>query len=179
MIFKLQILIFRQIENNKIIFITVKESSKRILVRYIYIEGKEQFFFLFGFSVINCALMIVNSRSMKRPLTSSTFAPQKLSLFSTSATHGRPFILHHYSSSRAHQLTVDSSELILLLYSSLLFNSRRRPPPFRPLVANQPPCKLVLHLPLLKVFTLCLSSPDISSSVDHFNQIITANGILK
>lgn len=56
------------------------------------------------------------------------------------------FIPRHYSSSRAHQLTVGSSELLLLLHLSLLSNF----PPlssFLPLIANQPPFKPALHLP--------------------------------
>lgn len=64
------------------------------------------------------------------------------------------FIPRHYSSSRAHQLTVGSSELLLLLYLSLLSNF----PPlssFLPLIANQPPCKPALHLPLWNFSGFC------------------------
>lgn len=62
------------------------------------------------------------------------------------SSHTKLLIPRHYSSSRAHQLTVGSSELLLLLHLSLLSNF----PPlssFLPLIANQPPCKPALHLP--------------------------------
>jgi len=52
----------------------------------------------------------------------------------------------HYSSSRASQLTVASSELLLLLYLSLLSNFPLLYS-FLPLISNQTPCKPALHLP--------------------------------
>lgn len=73
------------------------------------------------------------------------------------ALNSNSLSLNHYSSSRAHQLTVGSSELLLLLYLSLLSNF----PPLSsspPLIANQPPCKPALHLPLQNFLGFALAS---------------------